>query len=214
VRDISELVVWCFSEDEKPIYIQGSKGAHEMTEPVTAEDVTRLVDKLDKARLAAAYWERLNQIFCTPDNKGCTAEGAPVGAAVRQATVSVDKGNPPPDRSVPVIDLDADMWASIEEAASRSPGMPENYMTQDWVNDVINFLIEKPIIPPPLKWTRDRPTTPGSYWVWEPNTNPRIAVFTGTMWMDSKRAFSCADTFSVWVQYLGPLAWPKPPVGM
>jgi hypothetical protein len=98
LAEAQEQVVWCFSEAEKPVYYQGKKGAHGINKPVTAEDVTNLVEPLDQSRLAAAYWERLNQIFCTPDKFGIIAEGCAVGASVRQAKISVDEGNPPPER--------------------------------------------------------------------------------------------------------------------
>ena len=43
---------------------------------------------------------------------------------------------------VPVVGLDAKAWKSIKQAAKDSKWMPDGYMMNDWVSDVINFLKE------------------------------------------------------------------------
>lgn len=65
-RDESRAqVVWCFSEDLEPVYIQGSKGEHEICAcaPVTAEEMTALrryakeqeaIKNVEKKKLRAA----------------------------------------------------------------------------------------------------------------------------------------------------------------
>ncbi len=40
----------------------------------------------------------------------------------------------------PVIDLDAVDWETIQKAADESSWMPNEYMRNDWVSDVCNFL--------------------------------------------------------------------------
>lgn len=40
----------------------------------------------------------------------------------------------------PVIDLDAVDWEAIQKAADESNWMPNEYMRNEWVADVCNFL--------------------------------------------------------------------------
>lgn len=47
-----EQVVWGFHGEEVPQYAQGSKGEHEMTEPITAEEANGLVKTIVKLRTA------------------------------------------------------------------------------------------------------------------------------------------------------------------
>lgn len=58
-----DRVVWCFNEDEKPNYIQGRLGEHEICDPVTAVSCNTMVTLIEllrerngalEARLAAA----------------------------------------------------------------------------------------------------------------------------------------------------------------
>lgn len=44
------------------------------------------------------------------------------------------------DQSVIRIDLDKMFWEQIKQAAQQSSWMPPEYMMNDWVADVINFL--------------------------------------------------------------------------
>lgn len=43
-------------------------------------------------------------------------------------------------QSAPVIDLDANAWESIKQAANESPWIPPQYFMSDWVADVCEFL--------------------------------------------------------------------------
>lgn len=45
---------------------------------------------------------------------------------------------------IPVIDLDAEDWKQIQQAASESEWMPPQYMRNDWVSDVCRFLRHRP----------------------------------------------------------------------
>ena len=51
---------------------------------------------------------------------------------------------------VPVIDLEANSWLQIKDAARQSPWMPPEYMMSDWVSDVCQFLTEPPTAPAPV----------------------------------------------------------------
>lgn len=47
IKRLREEVVFGFYEEEYPLYVQGyDKGIHELTSPVTAEEVTGLVNKI------------------------------------------------------------------------------------------------------------------------------------------------------------------------
>lgn len=46
----------------------------------------------------------------------------------------------PEAKNIPVIDLDEEAWKQIKEAAKNSLWIPEQYMMNDWISDVCNFL--------------------------------------------------------------------------
>jgi hypothetical protein len=48
----------------------------------------------------------------------------------------------PPSRNERKIDLDAEDFKRIKDAASKSPWMPPDYMQNDWIADVCRFLQE------------------------------------------------------------------------
>lgn len=39
-----------------------------------------------------------------------------------------------------IIDIDAEMWKQIKEAAAESNWIPKEYYMNDWVSNVCNFL--------------------------------------------------------------------------
>lgn len=43
---------------------------------------------------------------------------------------------------IPTIDIDEVLWNSIKQAAEKSKWMPKDYMMNDWVADVCDFLVE------------------------------------------------------------------------
>lgn len=50
LNQAQEQVVWGFYEEEKPLFEQGKKGWHELTSPVTKEEVQGYVDEIEKLR--------------------------------------------------------------------------------------------------------------------------------------------------------------------
>jgi len=75
------------------------------------------------------------------------------------------------DASVQVIDLDADAWASIKDAASKSPWMPPEYCMNDWVSDVCAFLLK------PEEYQDNAPAAPPSG-RGEGGDYPAVSVFS------------------------------------
>jgi len=47
-----DMVVWCYSEDGQPEYLQGSNGEHEICEPVTAEEVNYFIKRMGEMNTA------------------------------------------------------------------------------------------------------------------------------------------------------------------
>jgi hypothetical protein len=74
-----ERIVWCFSEDGKPVYYQGSKGEHEICEPITAEEANGLVRKI----------EELNQKL-VDDSEDFATLGLPHGCVTEKLLVTRD----------------------------------------------------------------------------------------------------------------------------
>ena len=49
-----------------------------------------------------------------------------------------------PEPSATLIDIDADSWKAIKDAAGKSPWIPKEYYMNDWVSDVCQFLLSAP----------------------------------------------------------------------
>ena len=85
---------------------------------------------------------RLNEILLNMERK--EKDGADYGRVdwaefktrVSMALASLDQQAAPQ-----TIDLDAESWGAIKDAASKSPWIPPQYFINDWVSDVCRFLL-------------------------------------------------------------------------
>lgn len=69
----------------------------------------------------------------TPDDNNCPGDGVgPCKKCPKVAAPVVERQE--------VIDLDAVDWETIQQAADESNWMPNEYMRNEWVADVCNFL--------------------------------------------------------------------------
>lgn len=88
------------------------------------------------------YFDSLSALLDTPSNalrehcKQC-AEVVKTWPEWKQNCLG---GAPVVERQPNVIDLDAANWENIQKAADESSWMPNEYMRNEWVSDVCNFL--------------------------------------------------------------------------
>jgi hypothetical protein len=86
-----------------------------------------------------------------------------------------------------VMDLDALAWEQVKRAASESKWIPPEYMVNDWVSDVCEFLIG----------TEAAPTTE------HPDAGMLDPVFDGVMWSPESGFYCASGTYGVTLAGLG-----------
>lgn len=111
---------------------------------VSDDGIVKQVTGYSCAPANPEYWWCPAIGYSIPESKLYTDRAAAVQAAAdecrKQIGVWEERLVALATEPTPVLDLDANDWETIKQAASESTWMPPEYMRNDWVSDVCKFL--------------------------------------------------------------------------